>query len=121
MRRLSISLMNPPAITVTRVSTRQQRICYLIVANKVMKYPNGRSKVVYIGTTQNGVHRLASSAAYWADAVLGGHGTTQFEIRVVRCSPRQGVKTWRKLERALLLTFRDLYGDLPRFNTQASG
>ena len=31
------------------------------------------------------------------------------------------MKTWRKLERGLLLTFREEYGAVPRCNTQGKG
>lgn len=37
------------------------------------------------------------------------------------CRRRQGVKSWVKLERALLVTFREMYGKLPRFNKKAGG
>jgi len=46
------------------------------------------------------------------------HGVTRLEVLVVTCQRRQRVKTWRKLERALLLRFRENYGELPRFNQQ---
>jgi hypothetical protein len=37
---------------------------------------------------------------------------------VITCRPRQRVKTWVKLERALLLSFKELYGEVPKCNTQ---
>jgi len=33
------------------------------------------------------------------------------------CTPRRRVRTWHKLERALLLQFRDLFGRVPICNT----
>src|SRR5947209_1040596 len=117
-RRCSISYVEAPAMTVARVGVKKRRLCYVIVANKLIKYPSGRSRVVYIGTTTKGITRLAQSAAQWAPEVLGTHGITSFKVHVVSCTPRQHVKTWRKLERALLLTFRDLYGTVPLCNTQ---
>jgi hypothetical protein len=36
--------------------------------------------------------------------------------RIVTCGPRKKVKTWRKLERALLLEFRAVYGSVPKCN-----
>jgi hypothetical protein len=44
------------------------------------------------------------------------HGVKTFNIRVVTCHSRQHVKTWQKLERALLLKFREQYGDVPKLN-----
>ena len=115
-RLLPVALNLNPAMSVTRVSVLQDKLCYLMVANKVIKYPKGRSRVVYIGTTQNGVNRVAVSAAQRADDILGTHGITAFDVYVVTCKPRQHVRTWRKLERALLLTFRETYGDVPLCN-----
>jgi hypothetical protein len=36
----------------------------------------------------------------------------------VSCKARHRVKTWRKLERGLILLFRETYGDVPIGNTQ---
>src|SRR5207244_4119822 len=72
----------------------------------------------YIGTTEHGINRIASSVATKAPIVLRGHGVNRFEVRIMTCTPRQNVQTWRKLERALLLAFREIYGDPPRYNTQ---
>ena len=68
-------------------------------------------------TTGRRVSRIASSVAYRSSAILGLHGVREFQARVVTCKPRQRVKTWRKLERALLLTFRDMYGEVPWCNS----
>jgi hypothetical protein len=73
---------------------------------------------VYIGTTQNGIARVAPSAAYRAEEILYDHGINSLQVRIVTCRGRQGIKQpWRKLERALLLGFKDHYGDIPRCNT----
>lgn len=103
---------------VTRLSVGHQKLAYVIVADRKIKYPKGRSKVVYIGTTRNGVSRMASSAAAKAEVILSGYGIREFRVRVVTCRPRQNVRTWHKLERALILAFREVYGDVPKFNTQ---
>lgn len=104
-------------MTVTRVSVSRLKLCYVVTANRVVRYPRGRSRIVYIGTTQRGVERLASSAATRAPAILGTHGFTHFEVHVVTCAPLQHVKTWRKLERALLLGFRSRYRRVPLLNS----
>jgi hypothetical protein len=89
----------------------------LIVQARAHQYRLGRSRVVYIGTTKRGINRMAASVATKAPAVLGSHGVNGFDVHVLTCTPRQHVKGWRILERALLLTFRDKYGSVPRFNT----
>jgi len=116
-RRLSVMVKWPPAMTVTRVSVRHLRLCYIITTNKVITYPRGRSKVVYIGTTRHGVDRLASSAATRAASILGSHGITHFEVHVVTCAARQHVRTWWKLERALLISFKQRFGRTPLVNS----
>lgn len=42
------------------------------------------------------------------------------EVRIITCGTRQNVKTWVKLERALLLVFRQKYGDIPKCNTMGT-
>jgi len=84
--------------------------------NKKIKYPTGRSRIAYIGTTKKGIERISQSVAARADNVLGIHGVDEFKARVVTCKPRQNVKTWQKLERALLLMFKECYGQVPKLN-----
>lgn len=108
-------------MTVTRVVVGEDKLVYVIVADKKIQYQKGRSRIVYIGTTKNGVTRVAQSAAQRTDAVLGLRGVESFEVRIVTCRPRQRVKTWIKLERALLLAFRERYGEVPSCNTQGKG
>jgi hypothetical protein len=112
--RLHVSLKRKAAMTVTRVVVGEEKLVYVIVADKKMEYSTGRSRVVYIGTTKNGVARVAQSAANWTDKVLGQRGVEAFEVRIVTCRPRQRVKSWIKLERALLLAFRERYGEVPK-------
>lgn len=119
MRRLGVSLKARPALHVTRVSLDNKKMVYVIVASKKLRYRHGtRSQIAYIGTTRNGASRMAQSAASLTDRVLRRHGVKSFDVRVITCHPRQGVKTWRKLERALLLVFRETYGRVPECNTQ---
>jgi hypothetical protein len=72
--------------------------------------------IVYIGTTQKGIKRIAESAAHHADDILGRHGITEVSARVVTSKGRKRVKTWLKLERAMLLSFREKYGRVPELN-----
>jgi hypothetical protein len=97
---------------------RAERLVYIAVANRTVSYGEGRSRVLYIGTTANGIDRIASSAAARARGMLRLRGVKSVDFFVFTCRPRQRVRMWHKLERALLLTFKDLYGEPPRFNTQ---
>lgn len=117
MRRIQVATSRDPAIRVTRTATGVGKLVYLIVTDKPLRYVGGRSRVAYIGTTKNGVSRMAASAAYRASAVLGVRGVDGFDVHVISCAGRQNVKTWRVLERALLLTFRATYGEVPLCNT----
>ena len=118
--RLRVALQRRVAMEVHRVSLKNDKLVYVVLQDKKYQYPNGRSRVVYIGTTQNGVSRMAVSAAYRSEEIFAGWGVEKLEIRIVTCRPRRRVKTWIKLERALLLSFRDLYGVPPVSNSQGS-
>lgn len=80
--------------------------------------PTTASECADIGTTKKGIRRIAASAASRADAILRLHGVRSFHVRIITCKSRSGVATWHKLERALLLTFREMYGDIPKCNSQ---
>lgn len=120
MRRLSVSLKRHEAIHATRVSVGNNKLVYVLVADKKLKYPNGKSRIAYIGTTKNGVARIAESVAARSHDILQLRGVNEFGARVVTCKPRQNVKTWHKLERAMLLRFKAMYGDVPHCNTQGA-
>jgi hypothetical protein len=115
--RLRISLKRAPAMVVNRISIRHQKLAYVICANKKIPYPKGNSPVVYIGTTKTGIDRVAQSASYWSEDILDLRGVNSFEVRIVTCDARQAVRSWHKLERALLLEFREKYGSIPLCNT----
>jgi hypothetical protein len=119
-RRSKIVLQPEPAITATRVSIGEERLVYILVANRKLPYPLGRSRVVYIGTTSKGISRIAQSVAARAEHILSMHGVRTFEVRVITCRRRQRVKMWLKLERALLICFRGRYGSVPKCNTHGS-
>lgn len=116
-RRLNLSLKRDEALRATRVSVGKSKLVYVLVADKRIKYEKGKSRIAYIGTTKNGVARIAQSVASRANDILSLHGVRTFHARVVTCKPRQKVATWKKLERALLLEFRELFGEVPRCNS----
>ena len=115
-KRLTVTLKKKPAMQVTRVSVGKKKLVYVLVAQKPLKYRYGRSRVAYIGTTKRGMARIAQSVAARAEDVLNLYGVREFQVRILTCAPRAGVDTWVKLERALLLVFREKYGALPKCN-----
>ncbi len=113
---LTVQTTKKPAVTITRTATNAKELVYIAVANKAVKYPMGKSRIIYIGTSKNGADRIAASAANKAKQMLGLHGVTHLELFVVTSTSKGGVKTWSKLERGLLLAFREMLGAPPECN-----
>ena len=118
LRRLTIKLHRYEAMRVTAVSVAATHQVYVFLSDTKIHYANGYSRIAYIGTTKRGARRLASSAADRADTILAQRGVWAFEARIVTCRRRPRVKTWRILERALLLAFKDRFGEPPLCNIQ---
>jgi hypothetical protein len=118
VRKLTIKVGRRPAIVITRAALQHDRLVYLALTNHPFRYLYGRSRIAYIGTTKRGARRIAASAASKADRMLALHGVKELRFYVVSCRSRQGVRTWHRLERALLLTFREMHGEIPRCNSQ---
>ena len=90
---------------------------YILAANKPQKYRNGRSHILYIGTTKTGADRPAASAVNKAsDAFYRLHGVKTIDVHIVTCAPRRAMQTWRQLESALLDVFWNRYFQLPKYN-----
>lgn len=115
--RLRVSLKRDEALRATRVSIGKNKLVYLLIADKRLKYKGGKSRIAYIGTTEKGVARIAQSVAFRADTLLRLRGVRSFHARIVTCSPRRSVETWKKLERALILRFRERFGEVPKCNS----
>lgn len=113
---LRVTVGKDHALRVTRVALDGERLAYVITANRLLKYRHGRSSIGYIGTTKNGIRRMAESVATHAADLLSRHGVTECEVWPVSSAPLQHVKTWQKLERGLLLVFRSIYGEVPVCN-----
>ena len=116
-KRLRLSLKRDEALRATRVTVGKMKLAYLLIADKRLKYKTGKSRIAYIGTTKKGVERVAQSVAFRAEVILDLHGVRTFHARIVTCKPRQNVDTWRKLERSLLLCFRERFGEVPKCNS----
>lgn len=120
-RRLHVQLARDEAMRVNRASIRRDRLCYVIVADRRLTYTRGRSAIAYIGTTRRGLGRVAGSAAQRAPEVFRLRGVRSFTVRVVSCQVRQSVRTWAKLERVLLLIFKERYGEISHCNSHGKG
>lgn len=116
MPRLTIQTTARPAVTITRQAVKVPELVYIAVANKPMKYPSGRSRIVYIGQTKKGARRIAASAARKASDILGEYGITHLEFFVVTSTSKPDLRPWRKLERGLLLAFKEIHGAQPKCN-----
>lgn len=113
---LTIQTQTKPAVTITRTATKAKELVYVAVASKKIKYAVDQSRIIYIGTTKKGAERIAASAATKANQMLGLHGVRHLEFFVVTSTATTGVKTWQKLERGLLLAFKDKFGEPPKCN-----
>jgi hypothetical protein len=120
-KKLSVMVKWPPAVTVTRMVPRVEKLCYVVTANKIVAYNRGRSKIVYIGATDKGLSQLVANVAHKTGEIFANHDMTHFEAHVVTCKAYGSVPTWYKLERALLLGFRDLHDAPPLCNSFGGG
>jgi hypothetical protein len=107
------------SLEIHRHAIMNEKLVYVIVMARQLKYPHGKSKIAYIGTTAAGINRIASSGAYRAKTLLTEHGQKSLKLFTVTCSKRSGVKNAaKKLENALLATFRKEFGKVPNANKQ---
>ena len=120
VRRRGVSLKKGVAMTVHRsLVTNEEKLVYVHLASKKQSYEHGtKSRIVYIGTTKTGIDRVAKSVAERAPHILKFHGVKTFDVRIITCKGLQNVKTWKELERALLIAFRSMYGTVPECNKQ---
>jgi len=119
-KKLTIRTSAEPAISIMRNALHAEQLVYIAVVNKPLAYRDGQSCIAYIGTTKAGVKRIATSAAYRAPELLQLHGVHQLSFFVVTCVARKRVKTWQKLERALIITFKQRFGEPPKCNNKGT-
>ncbi|MGD0168715.1 MAG: hypothetical protein ABSE54_03220 [Smithella sp.] len=116
-KKLKIKFDNKPSIIIHRTAVHNDKLVYIARANKKIKYPSHeKSRIVYIGTTKKGAKRIASSAALRGEQLLYEYGIKHLEFNIVTCTGRTGVETWKKLERALIIRFRERFGIPPKAN-----
>ena len=104
-------------VSVTSEILAREKTVYFHIVNKPLKYPYGRSRIAYIGTTRKGIRRIMGSIAERLDDEFNIHGVRTVEVHEIGCTPRQRVKTWKKLECASLIAFRQMYGEVPLLNS----
>jgi flavin-binding protein dodecin len=117
MHKLKVRASKKSLLTLMRSHQWVDKMVYLLAANKSHKYKNGRSRILYIGTTKKGADRPAASAVNKAsEAFYELRGVRTIDVHIVTCSPRKAMQTWKRLESALLDVFRDEYFELPKYN-----
>lgn len=118
VRRERTNQIFDPVLRVEHTALKADKLVYLLVANKPIWYGRDYSRVVYVGTTEKGLRRIAGSTAYRVkEAIDKLRGIRRLEAYVIWCKPRRKVRMWRKLERAILLAFREVYGRVPMLNS----
>jgi len=117
-RRLNVSLREPAALSVARIRKPRQDLVYILCARRKLRYNRGRSRIVYIGKTGRGLNRITESVAERAPKILALHGVASFAAHVLTATQQTGVKSALKLERALLIAFRDRFGSVPKCNSK---
>lgn len=115
-RKSRLKVSHSPVITISRNAIQNDKIVYILLANRKKNYRYKGSRVVYIGTTKTGAKRIGYSVVIQGEKILKTHGITEVEAFVVSCRVRRRVKIWKKLESALALTFRKEYGEVPKLN-----
>ena len=117
--KLTLKPSKIPAIEIHRKAIENEKLVYVVVMQKFIKYPDGKSRIAYIGTTKAGIHRIAASGAYRAKSLLTGYGQRSLKLHTITCSKRQGLSNSAKLlESALLAVFRREFGSVPKGNSQ---
>lgn len=119
MPALRVKCSKEPLLTVKRSkqAERHKRLVYILVAKKSQSYTNGKSRIIYIGTTGKGTRRPATSAVDKAsEAFVELHGVTEIDAFIVTSTSRKAMRTWEHLESSLLAVFLGRYFQLPRYN-----
>jgi hypothetical protein len=119
MNSLRVKCSKDALLTVKRSNqwSQTKRMVYILTAKKPLKYPNGRSRIIYIGTTGKGTRRPATSAVDKASEAFGTlRGVKEIEVYIVTSGGRRAVRTWEHLESSLLAIFLGRYLQLPKYN-----
>jgi len=120
-RKYKINEPFEPVLTVESGVTSKKEVVYLLVSNRPERYPRGRSRIVYVGRTRNGIKRIAASAANKiTEALENLRGVRRLRAFIVWTNPLAKERRHLPyvLERAILLSFRQEFGTVPRLNRQ---
>jgi len=60
---MKVSSNNEPSCLSIAPSGRREKLVYILLAPKPQKYPRGRSRIMYVGTTEKGISRIAGSVS----------------------------------------------------------
>jgi len=115
-----IKYRDEPSLTIHRTAYHEDKLVYVARANRKFRYPRGQSNIGYFGTTKNGAWRIASSAANSGWILFDTYGVKWLDFHVVTCTPVPGMRSWKKLERALLIRFCERFGSPPLANKQGA-
>ena len=129
-RKLNVNQIFDPVLTVDISATDVTYLVYLLVANRPVRYGKKTySRIVYIGTTERGIRKIASSASKQIQRVADEkllRGLRRLQAFVIwaktktppgRHRAKSNQDLWRKLERALLVQFCRMHeGYAPRLN-----
>lgn len=119
-RKLGVTVRKEAVVEVYRkgLPKRGSKKCvYFVCADKAQKYPyKERSKIVYIGTTERGLDRVAESMKKKAPEAFEIHGVKKISFYIIQSQRRQNRETWNELERDLILKFKGLKGAVPKLN-----
>jgi hypothetical protein len=118
MSSLRVKCSPEPLLTVRRSKqSKSRRLVYILTAAKPQKYPYGKSRIIYIGTTGKGTQRPAVSAVNKASEAFGKlRGVKEIDTYIVTSGKLQAVRTWEHLESSLLAIFVGRYHRLPLYN-----
>lgn len=118
-----VNQIKTPVLKVYKEIVKEERVIYLIRADKAVLYKarKKKSRIIYIGTTKRGELRIGESAidkAIKAFERKKGDPPTpkELEVFVWYTTGLQKKKMWEIFEAAALLAFSQRYGDLPKYN-----
>lgn len=94
-KRPRIKYRSEPALSIYRGAYNDDKLVYIGRANRDFGYDRGRSNIGYIGTTKNGVWRIAASAAHRGWTLFDEYGIKSLDFHVVTSTPIPGLKSWK--------------------------
>jgi hypothetical protein len=69
-------------ITVYRRALKHRKLVYILAARKPLRYKDGRSRILYIGTTKKGIGQIAASVAHRSKTILKQRGVRALDVHM---------------------------------------